>query len=62
MSRVQAKAAAASEQKTTKVEAALDEAIDAHDDPKVPTAQVKDALKKVREELAKPSTPVPPET
>jgi hypothetical protein len=59
---VQAKAGAAAEAKTTKVEAALDNAIDAHDDPKAPAAQVKDALKKVREELAKPSPPAPPET
>jgi hypothetical protein len=59
---VQVKASAAADAKTKKVEAALDNAIDAHDDSKVPAVQVKDALKKVREELAKPSPPAPPET
>jgi hypothetical protein len=56
---VQAKVNAAAEAKTTKVEAALDSAIDAHNDPNVPDPQVKLALKKVRDELAKAPPPAP---
>jgi hypothetical protein len=59
---VQTKAAAAAAAKTAQVEAALDNAIDAHDDPKASASEVKEALKKVREELAKPAPPAPAET
>jgi hypothetical protein len=58
---IQAKAGAAAKAKTTKVEAALDNAIDAHADPAMSSNDVSDALKRVRGELAKPPPPDAPE-
>ena len=59
---IQARSGAAAEAKQTKVEAALDAAIDTHTCPTATPAQVKDALRKVREEMAKPPPSAPPKT
>lgn len=59
---VQAKVGASAAAKNMKVEAALDNAIDAHSDPKIANTEKMEALKKVREELAKPPPPAPTKT
>jgi len=59
---VQAKASASAAAKNARVEAALDNAIDAHSDPKIPNAAAMEALRKVREELSKSPPPAPPKT